>query len=237
MRNQRLRGGGSRNGNGCDSGSGGHRRRHVNRSNSGGGDRDGSGVGRRKDHLSPGGSGRLGNRHSNRLSSRLNNRLRAGNTLILIVGTSTEADTGAARDANIVAGTSVVLAARARATGSVVLVVDASAIADSRTTGNTDIETGTSIVLAVAGGGRSVSGGATKKRKAVLESDVSSGVQCSMRGVLRNLPVEEQRRQKRGQWPERGTERPRWRKCWKALYMLEFRARRNGPGEILKSGY
>jgi hypothetical protein len=127
--------------------------------------------------LSQGGSGRLCNRHSNGLSGRLNNGLRAGNTLILIVGTSTEVDTGAARNANIVTGTSIVLAARARATGSVVLAVDASAILNCRTTGDSDIETGTSIVLTVAGGGRSVSGGATKRRKAILESNVSLGVQ------------------------------------------------------------
>lgn len=156
MGNQRLR----VDGNGSDGGSRGHGRRHVDRSQSGGGNHDGSGVGRREDHLSVGGSGRLGD------------GLGAGNSLVLIVNPSTIADSRATGDANFVAGTRILLAASARAAGAMLLTVDASAIADSRATGNTDSEAGASILLAVAGGGSSESGGTTKDRKSVLRFTV-----------------------------------------------------------------
>lgn len=176
-------------------------RRHVDRSRSGG-DHDGSGVSRRNHHLGVGGGGGLG----------------AGHSLILVVGTGTKADIRATGNAHIEAGASAMLAIRAGATGSVVLTVGASAVVDSRTTGNTDVETGTGIMLAVAVGRRSVGVGVvtTKERKAVLGLEVSLSVVKDIH-VVRNIPAEEQRRRKRGQWPERGIERPRRRKCWKAL--------------------
>lgn len=203
-----------------------HGRRHVDRSRGGRGDHDGSGVGRGDHHLSVGGGGGL------------SDGLGARHGLVLFMGTGTEANSRAAGNANVEAGAGVVLAARAGATGAVVLAVDASAVVDSGATGDTDVVTGTSVLLAVAIGGGSVGIVTTKERKVVLECSVSSDVVCGPRmiHVARNLPAGEQQRRKRDQWPERGTERPRWRKCWKALCLVEYRARRNGSGEILKSG-
>lgn len=145
-------------------------RRRVYRDRSHSGDGDGSGIGGREDDRDVGGgAGRRehqnlrGGRHHDHLS----NDLRAGNSVMSIVGTSTELNSRTAGEAHNIASAGIVLAAHARATRAVGLAVSASAELDGRAVGEADVETGTGIVLTVTSGRSSVVGLATAQKREI----------------------------------------------------------------------
>lgn len=158
-------------------------RRRVDGNGCHGGNRNGSSVGRRKNDRdvgrSAGGSDLKnlgGGRQHNDLGGgrRDLDNLRAGISLVSVVGTGTELGVGTAGDANVVASTGILLGAHAGTARAVRLAVGTSAELDSRTAGNADVETGTGILLAVTSGRSGVMGRNTaENRKTVLGCSVS----------------------------------------------------------------